>query len=76
MAEADCRKCIHFVRVEDMPEGLRHDLTVRLAREGKELLGYCKKQNKPVTYYTGKCRFFAKKRARYLALDGRVVEWW
>ncbi len=57
MVLADCRRYIYYVVLDAMPREL-----VEYARRwigehwpGKQLLGWCQRYNRPVTYHTGRC---------------------
>ncbi|MEB3764600.1 MAG: hypothetical protein GSR77_00305 [Desulfurococcales archaeon] len=59
--EADCRKCMYYRSIDDLLETspvLAEQLLSLERVTGAEILGYCTRREKPVYYYTGKCRFF------------------
>lgn len=84
MAKADCRRCKYFIPYDDswylkepflsMPkdrlDDLMEEMLVMEAR-GAKILGLCAKRKKPVTYYTGYCRYYESKvrPLRQLTLD-------
>ena len=73
----DCRDCYYFRKASDMSEDLRQQWTTILARYGKDLLGWCEKRGKPITYYKGKCRLFRRKPVKQYTLTGEIIElWW
>ncbi len=71
MKYVDCRKCKFFKPVEELSEQELHDAWVWIAknRPGEELLGYCTKFDRPVTYFTGKCYGFERKEVKVKKLD-------
>jgi len=62
----DCRRCRFFVPVRDLDELTIHDAYVWIEknRPGAELLGWCRRYNRPVTYYRGRCSGFQPKEER------------
>ena len=63
MKRANCRKCIHFIPVEEMSEELieRAFQWIERNRPGETLLGWCRFYRRPVTYFTGSCPGFRKR---------------
>ncbi len=63
MRKVDCRKCRYFVPVRDLDEVIIHDTYVWIEkfRPGKDLLGLCRRFNRPVTYFIGYCKYFMPK---------------
>ncbi|RLG82588.1 MAG: hypothetical protein DRO39_09435 [Thermoprotei archaeon] len=62
--EADCRLCRHFIPVFLMSGKLREEALIWIAknRPNAHLKGWCRKYNRPVTYFTGTCFSFSPKR--------------
>ena len=63
---ADCRRCIHFIRVEKLDNAAKKWALewIEKHRPGEQLLGWCTAYGRPVTYYTGTCPRFAPKDAQ------------
>ncbi len=65
MVRADCRKCLHFVPLEQMDDELLEKVNEWLEKHGVSeevrILGWCNYFNRPVTHYVGSCYGFAKK---------------
>lgn len=64
MVFADCRKCAFFKPKSRMSISELENAYHYIAnyRPKSELLGWCTKYARPVTYYTGKCKGFMRKR--------------
>ena len=63
---ADCRRCIHFIPVDALDPGTLEKALVWVAkhRPGAELKGWCRYYERPITYFTGRCRAFRAKQSR------------
>lgn len=57
----DCRNCVFFRRLEDLPLWRYYDVVSLAHHRGDNPLGYCAKREKYVTYYRGRCRLFRAK---------------
>jgi len=69
---ADCRICVWFKPRYEMTNEELEQAYIWLAKNRPDkqiILGWCSMYNRPVTYYTGKCRGFKKKQRYYHSLD-------
>ena len=63
MTWADCSRCRYFISKDEMPEELveRAERWVALHRPGQQLIGWCRRFKRPVTYQYGKCHGYIPK---------------
>ena len=61
---ANCRNCKYFIPVSKMSNDLKEECLIWIAkhRPSEELLGYCSKFKRPVTYFEGICSGYKPKR--------------
>ena len=74
----DCRRCKYFIPRSEMSSEQLREAWIYVTENfpDRHVLGWCKKRGKPITYYTGKCRFYLPKPSlKQRTLDGRVIDW-
>ncbi len=64
----DCRKCVFFIRFDDLDDELKEKATEQAAWRGGEPLGWCKYFNRVVTYYRGYCSAYTPKQINQQSL--------
>jgi len=63
---ADCRACIYFIPKEELSNSLRDTC------EKVNGSGFCRRRNKIVRYFSGKCRYYRHK-YKQKNLEGKIV---
>ena len=74
----DCRRCKYFIPRSEMSSEQLREAWIYVTENfpDRHVLGWCKKRGKPITYYTGKCRFYLPKPSlKQKTLTGEVIEW-
>ncbi len=59
---ADCRKCVFFVGRGGMDAEQLEECEILAARRGERCLGWCRRFERPVTHYVGRCWGFRNKK--------------